>query len=101
MTTSESRGSSTVTSLRLCSRAPETISLEDDITPSRSLGGRTDVPLQDARIEQLFLEVGEERLGAQLLPRSPPEDLARIQAAAHAVHVLAEPLPNGGEVAPG
>src|SRR3954454_3494257 len=41
MTTSESRGSSTVMSLRLCSRAPLTTSFATDT----SLGGRTDVPL--------------------------------------------------------
>src|SRR3954449_505222 len=48
MTTSESRGSSTVMSLRLCSRAPLTTSF----ATSRSLRGRTDVPLapeEDAR----------------------------------------------------
>src|SRR5690349_16483581 len=46
MTTSASRGSTTVTSLRLCSRAPETTIWpggEGVISPTPSLGMRTDV----------------------------------------------------------
>src|SRR3712207_2175025 len=85
MTTSESRGSSTVTSLRLCSRAPET-TMEFwrlDIRPPLSLrrwrtefSNRCSLRAGNAHrfgeqpgVQELALEVGQERLHAQLLPR--------------------------------
>src|SRR3954471_1914613 len=84
MTTSESRGSSTVTSLRLCSRAPVT-TMEFwrlDIRPPHSLRGRRTCSAnrcsltagnphgrgQQPGVEQLGLQVGKPRLDPQLLP---------------------------------
>src|SRR3954447_25706373 len=49
MTTSASRGSVTVTSLRLCSRAPETTICECRAIAHLSLESRTDVRLVSAR----------------------------------------------------
>src|SRR3954454_11705848 len=87
MTTSESRGSSTVTSLRLCSRAPETTMefwREDIRAPFSLRGARTEKanrrsrrPLgarnshrrgQQPGVEELALEVFEERINVPLLP---------------------------------
>src|SRR4051794_18633999 len=109
MTTSESRGSSTVTSLRLCSRAPETTMefWREDIRPLISLRGRRTEkanrrsrrPLgagnshrggQQPGVQQLALEVFEERIHAQLLPRDALQQLARSVLAAVAVDVLAQ-----------
>src|SRR3954447_17229625 len=84
MTTSESRGSSTVTSLRLCSRAPATTmdSWRDITLPSESTArqdGRTERVFASGRsvaalcgrqqpgVLQLGAEVGQERVDAQLL----------------------------------
>src|SRR4051812_39599801 len=106
MTTSESRGSSTVTSLRLCSRAPET-TMEFwrlDIRPPpslrrsrtyfpnrRSLGaGNAHWGGQQPGVEQLALEVAEERLHAELLPGRAPQQLARVELPAVPVDVVAQ-----------
>src|SRR3954452_21069272 len=94
MTTSESRGRATVTSLRLCSRAPVTTMefWREDIRPPLSLrrrrtakqnrcslgAGTADGLVQNPAIQQLALEVGEPRLDPQLLPRRPPQQLARV-----------------------
>src|SRR3954469_11651130 len=117
MTTSESRGSSTVTSLRLCSRAPETTMefWREDIRPLSSLrAARTEKANgcslgarnshrggQQPGIEELGLEVGEERLHLELLPRGPHQQLARRELAALPVDVVAQPLAQRGEVAGG
>src|SRR3954451_16552654 len=98
MTTRLSRGSSTVTSLRLCSRAPVTTIWfwRLDISPPPSLGlRRTDFSnrrslragnahglRQKPCIEQLCLEVGEQRFDLKLLPRGAPEQLAGVVLAA-------------------
>src|ERR1700754_1945767 len=98
MTTRLSRGSSTVTSLRLCSRAPVT-TMEFwrlDIRPPlslrrrrtylsnrRSLGaGNADRCGQQPGVEQLALEVREERLHAQLFPGRAVQQLAGVELAA-------------------
>src|ERR1700759_1117925 len=90
MTTSESRGSSTVTSLRLCSRAPVTTMEFWRLTktPLSVYGGaRTENPNlcsiadgghQQSRIEQLSLEVGEPRLDAERLAGGPHEQLVGL-----------------------
>src|SRR3954447_21715039 len=94
ITTRESRGSSTSTSLRLCSRAPVTTMefWREDIRPPLSLrrrrtakqnrcslgAGNADGLGQKPGIQQLALEVGEPRLDPQLLPRRPPQQLARV-----------------------
>src|SRR6478735_7309726 len=94
MTTSESRGSSTVTFLRLCSRAPVTTIWfwRLDIRPPLSLRRwRTDFPNrcslgagnahgrgQKPCIQQLPLEVLEQRLDPQLLPRGPAQQRPRV-----------------------
>src|SRR3954471_11131437 len=115
MTTSESRGSSTVMSLRLCSRAPVT-TMEFwrlDIRPPQSLRrSRTEFPnrcslgarnahrrSQQTGIEQLALEVGEPRLDAEFLPRGPPQQLARVELAPVTVDVIAQPLAQRPELA--
>src|SRR5918999_1919758 len=83
ITTSESRGSSTVTSLRLCSRAPVTTMVPVwDIRPPPILRRRTDVRArgfsqyaangsaggrEHTRVGQLRAQVAEERLAAQVL----------------------------------
>src|SRR4051812_37849438 len=101
MTTSESRGSATVTSFRLCSRAPVTTMelWREDIRPPSSLGrsrtanqnrcslrARTPHGLcQKPGVQELGLEVGEPRLDAELPPRRPPQQLARVVLAAVAV----------------
>src|SRR3954471_5240806 len=117
MTTRLSRGSSTVTSLRLCSRAPVT-TMEFwrlDIRPPSSLRrGRTDPANrcslragnphgcgQETGVEQLALEVAEERLDPQLLPRRATQQLARVQLAAVHVDVGPQPLAQRGELARG
>src|SRR4051812_33529970 len=98
MTTSESRGSSTVTSLRLCSRAPETTMefWREDIRPLSSLravrtekangcslGARNpDRRAQQPGVQQLGLEIGEERLHLELLPRHALQKLPRGELAA-------------------
>src|SRR5918998_5376851 len=103
MTTSESRGSSTVTSLRLCSRAPETTMefWREDIRPPLSLrvgrtenanecslgAGNADRRRQQPGVEQLTLEVREERLHLELLPGRAAEQLAGGVLAAVAVEV--------------
>src|SRR3954468_22392232 len=120
MTTSESRGSSTVTSLRLCSRAPETTMefWREDIRPPLSLRPtRTENanscshrPLrarkshrrgQQPGIQQLAFEVLEERVDPQLLPRGALEQLAGGVLATLAVDVVAQPLARRREVARG
>src|SRR3954447_4072265 len=117
MTTSESRGSSTVTSLRLCSRAPETTMefWREDIRPLSSLRSErtekangcslrarnSDRRGQQPGIQQLGLEVGEERFYPELLPRHPLQQLARSELAAVAVDVVAQPLAQRREVAGG
>src|SRR4029079_18436650 len=115
MTTSESRGSATVTSFKLCSRAPVT-TMEfwrlDIRPPSILCSPRTDFSNrcslragkphgrgQKACIEQLRLEIDEQRLDAQLLPRRPPEQLARVVLAPVAVDVLPQPLAQRAELA--
>src|SRR6185503_20130839 len=114
MTTSESRGSATVTSLRLCSRAPVT-TMEfwrlDIRPPSILCSPRTDFPNrcslgagnahrrgQKPCIEQFRLEVGEQRFDAQLLPRRPPQQFARVVLAAVAVDVHPQPLAQRAEL---
>src|SRR4051794_5666277 len=111
MTTSESRGSSTVTSLRLCSRAPETTMefWREDIRPLSSLRtARTEKANwcsrcllrarnshgggQQSGVQQLALEVFEERVDAQFLPRGAPQELARRVLAAVTMDVVAQPL---------
>src|SRR6478752_3941231 len=105
MTTRLSRGSSTVTSLRLCSRAPVTTIWfwRLDIRPPSSLRRtRTDFSNrrslragnahgrgQKSCIQQLALEVGEERLHPQLLPRGAAQELARVEFAAVRMDVRA------------
>src|SRR3954462_15918655 len=97
MTTRESRGSSTVTFFRLCSRAPVTTMelWRLDIRPPHSLGSRrTDFPNrcslragnphrrgQKPGTEQLALEIAERGLDAVLPPRRPPQQLARVELA--------------------
>src|SRR4051812_28573313 len=114
MTTSESRGSSTVTSLRLCSRAPVTTIWfwRLDIRPPLSLRrSRTDFSNrpslragnahgrgQKPCIQQLCLEIREQRLDLQLLPRGAPEQLPRVELAPVDVDPGTEPLANGREV---
>src|SRR3954451_5228835 len=114
MTTKESRGSSTVTSLRLCSRAPVTTMelWRLDIRPPYSLRRRrTDFPNrcslragkphgrgQQTGIEQLALEVDEPRLDAELLAGGPPQQLARVELAPMAVDVQPQPLAQRPEV---
>src|SRR5918999_6340072 len=108
ITTSESRGSSTVTSLRLCSRAPVTTMVpERDIRPPPILRRRTDVRASEfsqyaangsaggrehAGVGQLRAQVVEERLGAQVVAGDAAQQLARRELAAVAVDVLAQPL---------
>src|SRR5215217_7367376 len=97
MTTSESRGSETLMSLRLCSRAPETTrDSERDIRPPEILGVRTDVRSgrggEDARVRELFPQVPQERIDLQVRAGDAPEQLARQELAAVAVDVLAQPL---------
>src|SRR3954454_3494221 len=111
MRPSESRGSSTVTSLRLCSRAPETTMefWREDIRPLSSLRCvRTEKANwcsgcllrarnahrrgQQTGIQQLALEVLEERIDPQFLPRGAPQQLARGVLATVPVDVVAQPL---------
>src|SRR3954463_16299691 len=100
ITTRESRGSSTSTSLRLCSRAPVTTMefWREDIRPPlilrRRRTGQSNLrsPCQLPGIEQLRLQVVQERLDPQLFPGRPPEQLARVVLATVAVDVLAQPL---------
>src|SRR4051794_28104980 len=117
MTTRLSRGSSTVTSLRLCSRAPVT-TMEFwrlDIRPPYSLRRRRTYSAnrcslsagnphrrgQETGVEQLPLEVGEPRLDLQLLPRRAPQQLARVELAAVPVDLGAQPLAQRRELAGG
>src|SRR3954471_15453583 len=114
MTPSESRGSSTVTSLRLCSRAPVT-TMEFwrlDIRPPQSLRRpRTDFPNrcslragnadgrgQQTGVEQLALEIDEPGLDAQVLAGGPPQQLARVELAPVAVDVDPQPLAQRAEL---
>src|SRR3954452_11734330 len=107
ITTRESRGSSTLTSLRLCSRAPVTTMefWREDIRPPLILRGRRTrqsnlrSPCKLPGIEQLGLQVVEERLYPELLAGRPPEQLARVVLAPVAVDVLAQPLAQRGEAA--
>src|SRR5690349_5032844 len=115
MTTSESRGSSTVTSLRLCSRAPVTTIWfwRLDIRPPLSLRRwRTDFPNrcslgagnahglgQKPCIQQLRLEIGEQRLDLQLLPRGAAQQLAAVELAAVHVYAGTQPLADWTELA--
>src|SRR4051794_10226391 len=105
ITTSESRGSSTSTSLRLCSRAPVTTMefWREDIRPPLILG-RWRTPKSNLRspcklpgIEQLGLQVVQPRLHAQLFAGRPSQQLARVVLASVAVDVLAQPLAQRGE----
>src|SRR4051794_30672934 len=115
MTTNASRGSSTVTSFRLCSRAPVT-TMEFwrlDIRPPQSLRrDRTDFSNrrslragnahgrgQQTGVEQLALEVDQPRLDAEVLPGRPPQQLARVELAPVPVDVLAQPLAQRAEPA--
>src|SRR4051794_16428404 len=115
MTTNASRGSETVMSLRLCSRAPVT-TMEFwrlDIRPPtilrrrrtsspnrRSLGaGNAHGRGQQPGVEQLALEIGEPRLDAELLSRRPPQQLARLELAPVPVDVDPQPLAQRREVA--
>src|SRR3954469_23425476 len=108
MTTSASRGSETVTSLRLCSRAPVT-TMEFwrlDIRPPLSLRRpRTDFPNrrslragnshgrhEQPRVEQLPLEISEPRLHGKVFARRAPQQLARVELAPVAVDVLPQPV---------
>src|SRR4051794_37678835 len=114
MTTSASRGSSTVTSFKLCSRAPVT-TMEFwrlDIRPPQSLRrARTDFPNrcslragnadrrgQQTGVEQLALEIDEPRLHAELLARRPPQQLARVELPPVAVDVQPQPFPQRPEL---
>src|ERR1700754_3112513 len=115
MTTRASRGSSTVTSLRLCSRAPVTTIWfwRLDIRPPLSLRrSRTEFPNrrslragnahgrgQKSCIQQLRLEIGEQRLNLQLLARGPPQQVARVVLAAVGVYAGTEPLADRTELA--
>src|SRR6188472_3890513 len=115
MTTRLSRGSSTVTSFKLCSRAPVTTIWfwRLDIRPPLSLRrSRTDFSNrcslgagnphgrgQKSSIEQLALEVGEQRLDLELLPRRPPQQLAPVVLAPVHMDMGAQPLAQGTEVA--
>src|SRR5215208_5996015 len=112
MTTSESRGSSTVTSLRLCSRAPATtIDSWRDIRRPLSLGARRTEEHEHAfvlpalcgseqpGVLQLGAEVADEGLDAQGLPRHAGQQLARVELAAVAVNAHPQPLAQGREVA--
>src|SRR5918995_5400194 len=100
MTTSESRGSSTVTSLRLCSRAPATrMDSWRDIRTPLSLGNpRTEehehafvlaalCGREQPGVLQLGAEVADEGLDAQRLPGHARQQLAGIELAAVVVHV--------------
>src|SRR3954452_10023764 len=100
MTTSASRGSSTVTSLRLCSRAPVT-TMEFwrlDIRPPPSLRGRRMESAnkcslrahgrgQQNGVEELPVEMADQRLDAEPRPGRPPQQLARVVLAPVAVDV--------------
>src|SRR5215218_4538021 len=112
MTTSESRGSSTVTSLRLCSRAPATtIDSWRDIRRPLSLGARRTEEHEHAfvlpalcgseqpGVLELGAEVADEGLDAQRLARNPRQQLPRVQLAAVAVDVDPQPLAQRREVA--
>src|ERR1700742_318124 len=85
MTVSESRGSATVTFLRLCSRAPVTTMefWREDIRPPLILRRRRTgpsnlcSPCKLPGVEQLGLQVLEPRLHPQLLPGGALEQLAR------------------------
>src|SRR3954454_14100570 len=107
ITTRESRGSSTSTSLRLCSRAPVTTMefWREDIRPPLILERRRTSksnlrsPCKLPGIEQLRLQVVQERLHAELLPGGATEQLARVELAPVAMDVLAQPLAQSGEAA--
>src|ERR687886_1313661 len=106
MTTSESRGSSTVTSLRLCSRAPATtIDSWRDIRPLSSLrrdpaakanwcSGGWGALAHDAglrrseqpRVLELRPQVGQERVDAQVFAGHAAQQLPRVELAAVAVY---------------
>src|ERR1700755_477539 len=89
MTTRESRGSSTETSLRLCSRAPVTTMefWREDIRPPGILRRSRTSPSnlcsperlgELARVDELRAQVVEEGLHTQLLPSRPAQELARV-----------------------
>src|SRR3954465_8958855 len=95
ITTRESRGSSTLTSLRLCSRAPVT-TMEFwrlDIRPpyilrtprTQSTNRRSLTPGtahrrgEQARVREFALQVLGPGLDAEVLPRRPPQQLARLE----------------------
>src|SRR3954454_24618765 len=111
MTTSESRGSSTVTSLRLCSRAPATtMDSWRDITPPGFYGGarRNDANrcsfsalsgCEQPGVLELGAQVRHERVHAELLAGDAGEQLARVEVGAGGVDVPAQPLAQGAEVA--
>src|SRR4051812_31118175 len=107
ITTRESRGSSTLTSLRLCSRAPVTTMefWREDIRPPLILGSRRTgksnlrSPCKLPGIEQLGLQVVQERLHPELLPGRPPQQLTRVVFATVTMDVLAQPLAQPVEAA--
>src|SRR3954466_16275141 len=99
ITTRESRGSSTLTSLRLCSRAPVTTMefWREDIRPPQILGRRRTTkpnlrsPCKLPGIQQLGLQVVRDRLHPQLLPGRAPDQLARVVLAPVAISILFPP----------
>src|SRR3954451_6894003 len=107
ITTRESRGSSTSTSLGLCSRAPVTTMefwREDIRSPlilerRRTSKSNLRSPCKLPGIEQLRLQVVQEWLHAELLPGGATEQLARVELAPVAMDVLAQPLAQSGEAA--
>src|SRR4051794_5718192 len=112
MTTRASRGIATVTSLRLCSRAPETtIWPGGDISP-QILGSRRTEPPGPGRREresgsagrrrlQLARQVGHEWLDREVLAGRALQQLSRRIRATGLVHRGAQPLAQQLEVALG
>src|SRR3712207_3233909 len=94
MTTSASRGSSTVTSLRLCSRAPVTTmdSRRDIRRPFECMPGVDGLRDQVARVGELRPQVAEERFHRQLLARHPAQELARRIGPPVPMDPVAQPL---------
>src|SRR3954463_3955695 len=115
MTTSESRGSSTVTSLRLCSRAPATRmdSWRDISLPLILRRGQTEEREQvfvfrsergssgceQPGVLELGAQVADERVDPELLAGHLPQQLARVVLAPVHVDVGPQPLSQRAEVA--
>src|SRR3954468_15493352 len=115
ITTRLSRGSSTVTSLRLCSRAPVTTiwfwRLDIRPPPSlrrrrtefsnrRSLGAGNAHGLgQKPCVQQLGLQIGEQRLDLELFPRGAAQELAGVVLAPVDVDAGPQPVADRAELA--